>query len=103
VRTLLTISYFDWILLGLIRFALALGFQPEVKDFQPFYTWNPKFKDDLRIGVNMLREAVILDTEKRERAESARKVEKAAADAVKRNVGVHRTCPLYSGLTKLML
>jgi len=73
---------------GALEFALALGFQPEVKDFQPFYTWNPKFKDDLRIGVDMLREAVILDTEKRERAESARKVEKAAADAVKRNVAL---------------
>jgi hypothetical protein len=43
----------------------------------------------------MLREAVNLDTEKRERAESARKLEKAAADAVKKNVRSAERASIY--------
>jgi hypothetical protein len=68
------------------RYAIALGFAPEIRDFQPFYVWQARAHDKLRIGADILREAVALDTDKRERSERARKLEKEAADAVKRNV-----------------
>lgn len=63
-----------------------MGFRAEVRDFQPYYTFNPKFIDHLRIGAEIIHEAVKVDTERRERMERAKKEEKAAADAVKHNV-----------------
>jgi hypothetical protein len=72
-----------------------MGFQPEVREFQPFYTWNPAFANKLRIGAEIIREAFKLDTEKRQRTERAQKEQKAAEAAVKRNVRLClpiRTC-----------
>jgi phage host-nuclease inhibitor protein Gam len=57
-----------------------------VVDFQPLYTFNKRHIDDLRIGTDILREAVKLDTEKNDRLTRARAEEKAAQEAVKRNV-----------------
>lgn len=63
-----------------------MGFRAEVKDFQPFYTFNPKFIDNLRIGAEIIQEAVKTDIEKNERLARAKKEEKSATEAVKRKV-----------------
>ncbi|KAF7352763.1 PUB domain-containing protein [Mycena venus] len=38
---------------GTVEYARELGFYPEVKDFQPYYTFNPRKKDNLRIGAEI--------------------------------------------------
>jgi hypothetical protein len=50
--------------------------------------------DNLRIGAEILREAVNLGSEKEERAARSKKEEKAAADAVAEKVSVWRVNPL---------
>ncbi|KAJ7283621.1 hypothetical protein C8J57DRAFT_1293078 [Mycena rebaudengoi] len=67
---------------GTVEYARELGFYPDVQNFQPFYTFNPRRMDNLRIGAEILREAVNLGSEKEERAARSKKEEKAAADAV---------------------
>ncbi|EIN10648.1 hypothetical protein PUNSTDRAFT_65728, partial [Punctularia strigosozonata HHB-11173 SS5] len=71
---------------GVLEYAIALGFRAEVKNFQPYYVFNQRHMDDLRIGAAMLREALELQTGKMTRQERAKKEEKAAADAVAKNV-----------------
>jgi len=66
---------------GTVEYARELGFSPEVVDFQPFYTFNPRRMDNLRIGAEMLRETVALMSDKEARAAQSKKEEKAAADA----------------------
>ncbi|KAJ7771404.1 hypothetical protein DFH07DRAFT_228844 [Mycena maculata] len=66
---------------GTVEYCRELGFYPEVKDFQPYYTFNAKKMVNLRIGADMLREAVSLGSEKEVRAAQAKKAEKAVADA----------------------
>jgi len=66
---------------GTVEYARELGFYPEVKDFQPYYTFNPRKTQNLRIGADMLREAVDLGSEKEARAAQAKKEEKTVADA----------------------
>ncbi|KZW04012.1 hypothetical protein EXIGLDRAFT_827948 [Exidia glandulosa HHB12029] len=41
---------------GAVEYAVALGFRATVRDFQPYYEWNPKYTDQLRIGADMIRE-----------------------------------------------
>ncbi|KZP15642.1 hypothetical protein FIBSPDRAFT_665209, partial [Athelia psychrophila] len=53
---------------GALEYAIALGFQPEVEDLQPYYRFNPEKMIDLRVGAAILKEAIELDTEKQERA-----------------------------------
>ncbi|KAJ7781208.1 hypothetical protein B0H16DRAFT_1497439 [Mycena metata] len=69
---------------GTVEYARELGFNPEVVDFQPYYQWRqtPKRMHALRIGAEMLQEAVSLGSEKEARMAQAKKEEKAAADAV---------------------
>ncbi|KAJ7047338.1 hypothetical protein C8F04DRAFT_1058469 [Mycena alexandri] len=69
---------------GTVEYARELGFNPEVTDFQPYYTFHPTSKrmHTLRIGAEMLQEAVSLGSEKEARMAQAKKEEKAAADAV---------------------
>ncbi|KAJ7682770.1 hypothetical protein DFH06DRAFT_1464410 [Mycena polygramma] len=64
---------------GTVEYARELGFYPEVKDFQPYYIFNPRKMQHLRIGADMLREAVSLGEETR--AAQAKKEEKALAEA----------------------
>ncbi|KAJ7180138.1 hypothetical protein C8R43DRAFT_1056151 [Mycena crocata] len=66
---------------GTVEYARDLGFFPEVRDFQPYYTFNPRKKDNLRIGADMLREALALVSEKDVRAAQSKREEKAVADA----------------------
>ncbi|KAJ7276434.1 hypothetical protein B0H12DRAFT_1085423 [Mycena haematopus] len=66
---------------GTVEYARELGFYPEVKDFQPYYTFNPRKKDSLRIGAEILRAQLDLLTDKEVRAAQAKKEEKAVAAA----------------------
>ncbi|KAJ3576196.1 hypothetical protein NP233_g581 [Leucocoprinus birnbaumii] len=71
---------------GAIEYAIEMGFRPEVKDFQPYYTFNPRYMDDLQIGARILRDFIDLETEKIERAAKARANEKANAAAAAERV-----------------
>lgn len=71
---------------GTLEYAIELGFRPEVKNFQPYYTFNPRFMDDLKIGTAILQHFVQLETEKEERAALAKKSEKAVAEAAAEKV-----------------
>ncbi|EKM80075.1 hypothetical protein AGABI1DRAFT_113299 [Agaricus bisporus var. burnettii JB137-S8] len=71
---------------GAIEYAIEMGFRPEVKDFQPYYTFYPRHMDDLRLGAIILREHVNLETEKAERAARAKANEKANAAAAAEKV-----------------
>jgi len=66
---------------GTVEYARELGFYPEVRDFQPYYSFNPRRIHQLRIGADMLREALTLVSEREERAAQAKKNEKAVAEA----------------------
>jgi len=66
---------------GALEFAIALGFRPEVQNFQPFYVFNPRKMSDLRIGSVILKEYVDLELSKQERAGQSKKEEKAAIAA----------------------
>jgi len=71
---------------GTLEYAIGLGFRPEVKNFQPYYTFNPRFMDDLKIGAAILQHFVQLETEREERAALAKKSEKAVAEAAAEKV-----------------
>ncbi|KAH8988575.1 hypothetical protein EDB92DRAFT_1871298 [Lactarius akahatsu] len=43
---------------GTLEYVVAMGFRPEVDQFQPYYTFNGKHLPDLRIGAAILREAL---------------------------------------------
>jgi len=71
---------------GALEYAIALGFEPKVKNFQPFYQFNSKKMTELRVGAAILKEAMELDSEKQERLDRAKREEKAAAAAVASNI-----------------
>jgi len=71
---------------GTLEYAIALGFRPEIENFQPFYVWHTKYLNDLKIGVAVLKEAMERENEKEERLERARLEEKAVADAQKAKI-----------------
>lgn len=58
-----------------------LSYLLQVKDFQPYYSFNPRRMHQLRIGADMLREALTLVSEREARAAQAKKNEKAVAEA----------------------
>ncbi|KAF8076433.1 hypothetical protein FPV67DRAFT_1618182 [Lyophyllum atratum] len=68
---------------GTLEYAIELGFRPEVQNFQPFYTFNPKRMGDLEIGTAILKEFVDLESERAERAARSKVDQKAVAAAVK--------------------
>ncbi|TFK43499.1 hypothetical protein BDQ12DRAFT_718716 [Crucibulum laeve] len=67
---------------GTLEYAIELGFRPEVKNFQPFYTFNNRHLPQLRIGAGILKDFIDLETEKVERAARAKQNEKAVAESV---------------------
>jgi hypothetical protein len=71
---------------GALEFAVELGFRPEVQNFQPFYTFNRRHMEDLRIGNNILVDYIDLETEKQERAARSKKNEKASIEAAAERV-----------------
>ncbi|KAH9853464.1 hypothetical protein C2E23DRAFT_821546 [Lenzites betulinus] len=66
---------------GTLEYAVALGFHPEVENFQPFYIFNKRYLDDLHIGAAMIKEALERELVKEERDQRRRADEKAAHDA----------------------
>jgi len=71
---------------GALEFAIELGFRGEVHNFQPFYTFNQRHMEDLRIGNSILKDYVDLETEKQERIAQAKKNEKASIEAAAEKV-----------------
>ncbi|OCH94099.1 hypothetical protein OBBRIDRAFT_789626 [Obba rivulosa] len=71
---------------GTLEYAVALGFRPEVENFQPFYKFNKRHMSDLRIGAAILKEALDREMSKEERMVRAKRGEKAAAEAAKLKV-----------------
>ena len=62
-----------------------------MKDFQPLYVWNERRSEELRIGAQILQEAIDLAEQKSTRAQRNVAESKAAAEAATRNVrGVTR-------------
>ncbi|KAI0939951.1 hypothetical protein AcV5_001189 [Taiwanofungus camphoratus] len=71
---------------GTLEYARALGFQPKVVNFQPYYEFNTRHMADLKIGVDMLKEALDIEMEKEEREQCRQQEEKAASAAAVANV-----------------
>ena len=53
-----------------------------MKNFQPFYTFNPRHIEDLELGTAILKEFVDLEKEKAERAARSKVDQKAATAAI---------------------
>lgn len=66
---------------GTLEYAIAMGFRAEVKNFQPYYVFNPRKLHDLQIGAAILKEALNRQSEKDERASRAKQEEKEATEA----------------------
>ncbi|THH28944.1 hypothetical protein EUX98_g5239 [Antrodiella citrinella] len=71
---------------GTLEYAVALGFHPEVENFQPFYVFRKRHLNDLRIGNAIIKEILELEDTKAAQQERARAEEKAARDAAKDKV-----------------
>lgn len=71
---------------GALEYAIRLGFRPEVENFQPYYGFNPRKLEDLRIGIAILNEVLTLDDQKQQRMTSTKQQEKAAREAAKQQV-----------------
>ncbi|OBZ70199.1 hypothetical protein A0H81_10039 [Grifola frondosa] len=63
---------------GTLEYAVALGFHPEVVDFQPFYVFHKRHMSDLRIGAAIIKEALERELPKDEQQLQAKLAEKAA-------------------------
>ncbi|KAH8830519.1 hypothetical protein DL96DRAFT_1593260 [Flagelloscypha sp. PMI_526] len=66
---------------GAVEYAIEMGFRPIVDDFQPFYEWNPRHLEKLRVGTFILQEHNDRVTERLERQARARETEAAAKEA----------------------
>lgn len=66
---------------GTLEYAVALGFRPEVENFQPYYIWNKRHLNVLRIGAAIIKEALDREVVKEEQAARKKAEEKAAKEA----------------------
>ncbi|KAI0352950.1 hypothetical protein OH77DRAFT_1428070 [Trametes cingulata] len=66
---------------GTLEYAVALGFHPQVENFQPFYIFNKRYMEDLKIGAAMIKEALDRELVKEEREQRRKAEEKAAHEA----------------------
>ncbi|EKM59515.1 uncharacterized protein PHACADRAFT_250072 [Phanerochaete carnosa HHB-10118-sp] len=71
---------------GTLEYAREMGFDPQVEDYQPLYVFKPRRIGDLRIGAEILKEALDREMTKEERAERAKQQEKAVAAAQIANI-----------------
>jgi len=71
---------------GALEYAIALGFRPEVKEFQPYYAWNKHKMEDLRAGAAILKEVLDIEAQKQQRSNQSKQTRKEAAEEVARNV-----------------
>lgn len=70
---------------GALEYAIAMGFRPEVNDFQPLYVWNERKGEELRNGAQVLQEAIELAEQKSARSQRNAAESKAAAEAAAKN------------------
>jgi len=68
----------------LLRLSYLSSFQ--VIDFQPLYVWNERRGEELRIGAQILQDAIDLAEQKSARSKRNAAEAKAAADAATKNV-----------------
>ncbi|KAH9844315.1 uncharacterized protein C8Q71DRAFT_39836 [Rhodofomes roseus] len=68
---------------GTLEYAVAMGFRPEVVDFQPFYVFNDRHKQDLEIGLAIIHEVLERELVKQERDERTKRQAKEAEEAAK--------------------
>ncbi|KAI0335476.1 hypothetical protein GY45DRAFT_1240298 [Cubamyces sp. BRFM 1775] len=66
---------------GTLEYAVALGFHPQVENFQPYYVFNPRYREDLEIGAAMIKEALERELVKEDREQRRRAEEKAVHEA----------------------
>ncbi|KAJ8596003.1 hypothetical protein M405DRAFT_727001 [Rhizopogon salebrosus TDB-379] len=71
---------------GALEYAIAMGFRPEVKDFQPIYVWNERRGEELQIGAQILQEAMDIAEQKSARSQRNAAEAKAVAEAATKNV-----------------
>jgi hypothetical protein len=71
----------------------------QVVDFQPYYSFNPRRMEDLRLGAAILQEALSREAEKDRRANVSKVSEKAVAEAVAQKVFVIPCIEAYLLLT----
>ncbi|KAI0719546.1 hypothetical protein C8T65DRAFT_635723 [Cerioporus squamosus] len=71
---------------GTLEYAVALGFHPEVDNFQPFYIWHKRHMNDLKIGAAMIKEALDRENVKEVQAQRRKEEEKAAQEAAKAKI-----------------
>ena len=68
----------------------------QVENFQPFYIFNKRFMNDMKIGNAIIKEFLGLEDTKTEHQERARREEKAARDAAKDKVCQPHLCQASS-------
>ncbi|OSD04259.1 hypothetical protein PYCCODRAFT_1433642 [Trametes coccinea BRFM310] len=66
---------------GTLEYAVALGFNPHIENFQPFYVFNTRRMEDLKIGAAMIKEALDRELVKEDREQRRSAEEKAAHEA----------------------
>ncbi|KAI0750812.1 hypothetical protein C8Q80DRAFT_1154022 [Daedaleopsis nitida] len=66
---------------GTLEYAVALGFHPEIDNFQPYYAWRKRHMNDLRIGAAIIKEALDREVVKEDREARRKAEEKAAKEA----------------------
>ncbi|KAI1786541.1 hypothetical protein LXA43DRAFT_897752 [Ganoderma leucocontextum] len=66
---------------GTLEYAVAIGFAPQVENFQPFYVFHKRRMNDLKVGTAMIKEALDRELPKEEHAARKRAEEKAAHEA----------------------
>ncbi|KZT71571.1 hypothetical protein DAEQUDRAFT_724105 [Daedalea quercina L-15889] len=68
---------------GTLEYAVAMGFRPEVVDFQPYYIFNGRHVRDLEIGLAIIHETLERELVKNEREERAKREAKEAEENAK--------------------
>lgn len=58
----------------------------QVEEFQPYYTFNSRRMDDLRLGAGILQEVLAREAEKESKSAVSKFTRKAEAEAVARQV-----------------
>jgi len=71
---------------GALEYAVEMGFRAEVENFQPYYVFNQYRMTELRIGKEVIHEALEREEQKAERVKRAKEAEKAAKEEAAKRV-----------------
>lgn len=66
---------------GALEYAVEMGFEPEVREFVPYYVHNPRRMEELKVGAAILEEVLQLENEKVEREDASKRDAKIVAEA----------------------